>query len=239
MKKKSNSQQLMLLIVVLSILAVVLVYMFVYKDFQNRAAAKRSSNQELQQKVDQLKEYYENQNDYVDKTAELKTEIRSAMAQFPTLALEEDIMMQAHNSMLEADELAYTSIAIAAPESFFVVPAELFATAKMSVNDDDNTNNEQAMLFFDRKASYVAQCNYPSLKSMIKDMVDRPYKNKITNILFEKDKELNALNGTMEIAMFYVPLYGEEYVPVDMNDYIKGLEDLFKLVKHEEETEEE
>lgn len=239
MKKKSNSQQLMLLIVVLSILAVVLVYMFVYKDFQNRAAAKRSSNQELQQKVDELKDYYENQNDYIEKTAELKTEIRSAMAQFPTLALEEDIMMLAHNSLTSADKLAYTAASIVAPEVIYTVPAELFAPVKFSDDENDKFNSKQAMLFVNRKASYVAQNDYPSLKAMIKDVLDRPYKTMITNVLFEKNKEYNNIQGTLEVAMFYVPVYGEEYVPVKMKDYDKGLEKLFKLVEEKEETEEE
>lgn len=237
MKKKSNSnsQQLMTLVIVLALLVVVLFYVFVYKDMVTKAEKMRGANAELSQRVIELKDYFEKQDEYKNLIEEYKSDIKTVLGNYPELVLEEDAMMQAYNSMIKANKLAYTSIAMVEPESVYTIPAETVAAVNLSEGEDDS-NSDAAINFIKKNTAYVASCDYPSFISMIKDVIDRPGRTVIKNILFDKNKEFNDLEGTIEIDYFYIPTFGYEYKPVDMTEYTKGMEALFVL---KEETDEE
>lgn len=238
-KKNSSSQQVMVLVILLSILLVALVYFRVFKVYEDKAKSIKDSNNELRQQVEQLKDYYDKQEDYINKTEELKADIRNMLESFPELVLEEDIMMLGVKTMNDADEANVTAINILDPEAIYTIAAEEVGTVDLSVEENDKFSESRAVNILKDESSYVIQCDAKSLKTVIKTILDKPEKSVIKNILFSKNEEFNNLEGTVEVDFFYLPVYGKEYVPVDMKEYAKGLELLFKLREKEEETEEE
>lgn len=235
MKKNTNAKQLLSLIVVLCLLVIVVFYMFVYKKTVEKTEALNNSNKELALSVAELKNYYDNMVQYQTDIETWKLEIRLAALDYSSLIQEEDIIMQAANSMKVTDHLAFTAASITSTEVFYSVPAELFVPVNFTDDENDKFYNNVPMLFSKRNAAYVANCDYTGLKSMVSDVVTRLDKTLIRNIVFEKNEEFNNLEGTMEVDFYYMPVYGRDYVPVPMAEYKKGLEELFKFREEQEE----
>ena len=92
---KVDKKQLPLVLGLLAVLAAILVYFFVYRNYQEKIAGLQAANGKLQQQVDDLKSKAGSQQQFVDAIAEMDAGIQKVYALFPPAIQEEDAVMEA------------------------------------------------------------------------------------------------------------------------------------------------
>lgn len=237
MKKTNNkSKQILTYVILIGIVAIALVYFFGYKNFTDKAATLRSSNSALSARVTELKGYYETMAEDQDTIATWQEEIKTRLDAYPSDVREEDIIMLAVKS-LDTAEAEYTNINMVDPSAILTIPADTVTGSGMT--ELAGADGQQSdLIYIEKDASYVNKCDYINLKDIINTIRNKPEKNTITNITYTRNDTDQVLEGTIEMAFYYVKGTGKEYTPVDMADYTAGLTDLFALDEKETDTEE-
>lgn len=238
MKKINNSKQIMTYVILFGLLAVAMVYFLVYQKYSDKTAALKIANNEKAVKVAELQTYYENKGFYEEEIAKKKAEMVSNLSSYPEKVQEEDVIMLAVNTVTDSS-VAYTSISMADPSAYYTVDPVTVSSVNWADSENEAFKESFTMNFMRRDNSYYLNCDYINLKEILKIINEENDKKTITNILFTKNEEHNNLEGIIELSFFYVPEYGYEYTPVDMAEYTKGLENLFKLKDELEEEEED
>ncbi len=90
-----DKKQLPLVLGLLAVVAAVLVYLFVYRDYQEKTAGIQAANGKLQQQVDDLSSKAGSRQQYEDAIAEMDAGIRKVYEFFPPALQEEDSVMEA------------------------------------------------------------------------------------------------------------------------------------------------
>ena len=92
---KVDKKQLPLVLGLLAVIAAMVVYFFVYRNYQEKIAAIQAANGKLQQQVDDLKSKAGSQQQFADAIAEMDAGIQKVYALFPPALQEEDAVMEA------------------------------------------------------------------------------------------------------------------------------------------------
>ena len=89
---KNKEKSTMTAVLLLSVLLIIVVYMFVYKSYADKTKALQTSNSTLQARVNELKVYYDDKETYEQGIKEFTTDIKNKLSVFPGNSREEDAL---------------------------------------------------------------------------------------------------------------------------------------------------
>lgn len=217
---KGSSKNLLLYVTAFGALLMILVYVFVYQKLTTEAEAIQNSNRTLNQRVNELKVYYDNRETYLKDTQTLELLMGELLTVYPADAREEDAIMLAVQ-MQRNSEAGFLSINMQKGNVIYEVPAETVSAAA------SETYN-QAIRFRNMDTVYVNEVSYAGLKSMIQTIFDSSNRIGIQNIVYSKgDAENPNLSGHIDLVFYSVEGTGKEYVAPDIMPYIAGTNNIF------------
>lgn len=217
--KNTTAKQAMTYVLGLGFLLLLAVYFLVYKSYNDKAETLEKANAAKQQRVNELKVFYDNLSIYNAEIEQYQAQIAAWLDEFPSNVLEEDILVLA----LDTEKTAlvnYSNINIGGREALRTIPGATMQLAKME-------NLTQDVIFVERTVSYVNVTDYFNLKKCVETINNSTNRLTISNITYGKNVETGELEGTIEVTFYYVHGTGKEYVPQDLKDYESGLANLF------------
>ncbi|MBD5512361.1 MAG: hypothetical protein HDR08_14110 [Lachnospiraceae bacterium] len=217
--KNTTAKQAMTYVMALGFLLLLAVYFLVYKSYNDKAEALEKANATKQQRVNELKVFYDNLSIYNEEIEQYQAQIAAWLDEFPSNVLEEDILVLALDTE-KAAVLDYTNINIGGREPLRTIPAATMQLAKME-------NLTQDVIFVERTVSYVNVTDYFNLKKCVETINNSANRLTISNITYGKNVETGELEGTIEVTFYYVHGTGKEYKPQDLKAYESGLANLF------------
>ena len=226
MENKNLQKKIMTYVCLGCLFLILIVYFLVYKKNIDEADSIKSSNASLRERVTVLQEYFENESFYLDEISKMEEEIKEKADEFPVDVKEENILVTALNTLNEAS-VEYTNINLTDREAMSSVDEEVVRQAQIEGFDE-------MLIFAKRNASYVNNCDYYNLKSVIESINSEPDRSSISKITYSKDEENNCLEGTIEVDFYYLLGTDKVYEEVDLAQYEEGLDDLFNLKTLEE-----
>lgn len=224
MKKEKNKNAL-IYVAAFGALLMVLCYFFAFQKFKTKAEELERSNRELDQRVTELKVYYDNREQYLEESERIRQEIGGLLEEYPADAREEDAIKLAIYMQMQSG-LAYSNIEISTPESVKVIPAETVTLAGIEEYSGQ-------IAFSGRNVSYVNEISYEGLKSAIKTVFENENRISINNIVYVKN-EAN-LTGSIDVTFYSAQGTGKEYTAPDLLQYLSGTENIFGTFKAPEE----
>ncbi len=254
--KKMNSKQMFTYVVMFGVLILIMVYFFVYKKNVEKAEALNASNNTLEERVDSLQVYADNQKQYEADMEKMEPEIKVILDKYPAANLEEDVIMQAVITQMSTP-IIYDAIVIGEDEAYKSIPADIVSGA-------DIDEYQQEINFVETNAVYESSLTYEALKQAVQSIFDSKYMIGIKGISYTKTENEVAkenaeegvegsaditgefvpdmsyvLNGNMELVFYSVEGNGKEYVKPNILPYISGttnfFSDLMAVVEVEEE----
>lgn len=225
--KKEKNRNIVIYVAALGALLLILCYVFVFQRFQTAAEEIENSNRELSQRVNELKTYYDNREQYIRESDLLKQQIDDIFQEYPADAREEDVIKLAVYMQMQSG-LTYSNISISTPESIKVIPSETVAPAEF----EEYTGQ---IVFSGRNVSYVNEITYEGLKSAVKTIFDSNNRIEINNIAYVKNTEGGVLTGSIDVIFYSTQGTGKEYTPPDLVQYLSGTENIFGTFKEPEE----
>lgn len=224
-KKLKNyfNQKTFLGITLVGVLILVMVYAFVFLDYQEKTEALEASNNELKKTLAELEEYYNNMEQYQKEINEFKTAISDIMSEYPADAREEDVIMLAVQ-MQEKNNIVYESISMEPSESLYVIPKDEIVAA-----DIEGLTGE--MVFMQKKGTYLNVTNYDNLKECIAQIFETPNRIGIDEILYAKNEMDGTLEGNISLSFYSAKGTDKEYIVPDIAQYLSGTSDLFQTDK--------
>lgn len=216
--KKITSKQIFTYVLLFCIVIIVAVYAFVYKKNKDLAKETKANNEVLEQRVNKLKTYYDNEKQYKEDMVPLKEDIVKILEPYPSNIKEEDAIMQAVNTQ-RATEVIYSGINIGEKGVYKGIPAEVVKNAGME-------EFQSAINFEQRRVTYPNVVDYENLKLVVQSLFDSDYPIGITNISYTPS-EGGSLNGVLDLVFYSVSGTGKEYVKPDILPYVSGTENIF------------
>lgn len=229
--KNTTAKQAMTYVLALGFLVLLAVYFLVYKSYNDKAEVLEKSNIAKQQRVDELKVFYDNLPIYNAEIEQYQAQIAAWLDEFPSDVKEEDIIVLALDTE-KAAFVGYTNININGREAFRTIPAATMQLARME-------NLTQDVIFVERTVSYVNITDYFNLKKCVETINSSADKLTISNITYSKNEETGELEGTIEVTFYSVVGTGKEYVPQNLKEYESGLANLFGTTTVVDEPESE
>lgn len=221
--KKYFNQKTFLFIGLAGIVALVIVYVFVYLDYSQRTEELQASNNELKKTVDELQIYYDNMDKYKKEIEEIKTDIQEIMAEYPADAREEDIIMLAVQ-LQEKNAIAYSAVNMGETEGVYTVPYN-------SVQLADIEGYDQDLIFTRKLGTYANVTTYDNLKSCVEQILDSQNRIGIKEIVYVKNDEAGVLEGKMDLYFYSAAGTDKKYEAPDIAEYLAGTSDLFNSGK--------
>ncbi len=233
-KQDSKSQQLLLYVVLFCLILITFAYLFGYKKFNDKAEALKKSNSELKIRVAELKTYYDNADTYEGQKTFYSEKIKESLKDYPADVREEDMIMLAVDT-LDGNDIEYKNVNMPVPEAYYTIDNSV---SKTLLTDVGLENLDDQIIFAKHMATYVNKCDYPSLKNMVSIINAHKNRSTITNIEYAVlEDDDYYIEGTVDVAFYYVSGDGKAYTPVDIEEYKKGLENLFGLKEKKPEEE--
>lgn len=225
--KKEKNKNLLIYVAALGALLMILCYFFVFQKFKAEAETLEKSNQELNQRVNELKVYYDNREQYLQESERIRQEIDGILVEYPADAREEDAIKMAIYMQMQSG-LTYSNINISAPESVKVIPAETVTPAGI-----DEYSGQ--IVFSGRNVSYVNEISYEGLKNAVKTIFENENRIGVNNIVYVKNKDGGCLTGSIDVTFYSAQGTGKEYTAPDLMQYLSGTENIFGTFKEPDE----
>lgn len=210
-------------ITLVGLLAVVVVYVYIFMDYTERTEIVEAENRDLKAKVNELQEYADNMEMYQSEISEMKTAIEDIIAEYPADAREEDIIMLAVQ-IQERNAIAYDALNMEAAEGVYTIPYDNVRLASIEGLDGELT-------FAKKHAVYVNTTNYDNLKTVVEQIFDSNNRIGINSIVYAKNEENGTLEGSIDLNFYSAVGTAKEYVVPDIAAYLSGASDLFQSDK--------
>lgn len=224
--KNVTPKKLMMYVVLLGAILLAGVYFLVYKSYTEKAETLKLSNVALSERVAELKEYYDNMENYNQEIAAMQDEIHNILGQFPADVMEEDMIVLALDTMKRA-AVDYTNINIGEREAIRSIPAATVQAAGME-------DLQLELAYVKRTGTYVNTTSYQNLKECVETINNSENRVAITNISYSRNETSGELAGTIEVSFYSVLGTGKPYEPQNLADYASGLAELFGVAQVEE-----
>ncbi len=225
--KKLDSKKIMITVFLLSLAVFGAVYFLVFNKYNEKADTLEASNRTLNQRVIQLKEFYDNMEKNKQEMSDMQAQVIMWLNEFPADVKEEDVIVMALETEKNAI-VAYKNINIGERQALRTIPADTVRLSGME-------NLTQDLIFVKRTTGYVHLTDYENMKSIIRTINESKQRVTISNATYSVDEETQLLNGTLDISFYSVVGDGKEYVPQRLKDYEAGLSNLFGTVENAEE----
>lgn len=225
--KKLGAKEICMGIVVAGIALCLVIYILVFRKYQDETDILKSSNQQLEIEVNDLKQYYDNIPVYRKNIEDMKTLIADVTKDYPGDAREEDTIMMAV-SMQQNAVVNFSSINIAGQKAIHTIPQDVVK----GLNDE---TLQSKIEFRQRQATYNCTTNYSELKNVIARVYDDKYRVAINSVSFTKNaEEDNNITGVIAVSYYSLDGMNKEYVKSEMADYMAGLPDMFRATVNED-----
>ncbi|MBR1700957.1 MAG: hypothetical protein IJ716_03290 [Lachnospiraceae bacterium] len=225
--KKLSAKEICMAIAVAGVALCLVIYMLVFRKYQEETDTLKASNRELEAQVNDLKQYYDNIPLYRKSIEEMKALVAEVTADYPGDAREEDTIMMAVRMQQNAI-VNFEQINISGQTTIHSIPQDVVK----GLNDETLQTNIE---FKQRQAAYSCQTNYSELKKIISYIYDDKYRIAINSVSFAKDKEEdNNISGVIDISYYSLAGMNKEYVKPEMKDYYPGLADVFHATVDED-----
>lgn len=206
----------------------ILVYVFVFQKLTMAADEINTSNRALNQRVNELKVYYDNRYIYMEDTQKLEQLLDELLTEYPADAREEDAIMLAVQ-MQRSSGAQFLTVNMQKGNVIHEVSAETVSAAA-------SEKYTQAIGFCNMDASYVNEVSYAGLKNMIQTVFNSSNRIGIQNIVYSKgDAEKPNLSGHIDLVFYSVQGTDKEYVAPDIVPYIAGTDNIFGEIEVSEE----
>lgn len=220
--KNSKEKSTMMAVSLLSLLLIIVVYLFVYKSYNDKTNELKTSNATLQARVDELKVYYDDRETYEKGIETFKQDISTKLSVFPGDSREEDALDLAITPWKNNVLVDYQQIAIGEPE-------------EVSTIDEDTVKNaaiegyENAITFNRRISTFTNYTTYENLKDIVKLFNDKGDRLVISTISYMRDETNGLLNGSIETSFYYVTGINAPYTKPEFSEYLTGLTNIFAV----------
>lgn len=218
--KNYFNQKTFLGVTLVGVLALVIVYVFVYLDYTQRTEELEKSNSDLRAVVNELEEYNTNMEAYEAEIEEIKAEIESIMDEYPADAREEDALMLAVE-LGERNIIDFDAINMEEKESVYTIEPQIVTAAAIEGLDE-------SLVFTRKHAVYVNQTTYMALKTVIAQIYESGNRIGIDNIVYTKNEEYGVLEGNIDLYFYSLAGTDKEYEAPDIADYPAGTGDPFR-----------
>lgn len=218
MKNKAQTAFLTILLLGLALSAVV--YLYVFKVYNDKTESLESSNRQLSIRVEELRAFYEKMPEYKEQITLMTEDIQTRLGGFPADVKEEDVIYLALRAWEEGVLVGYQNIAIADRESMAVIPVETVQAAGIEDLDKEISFNQ-------RMATYSNRTTYNNMKDLIACINNNQEQLAITNVAYAMNEEKQLLEGSIDVTFYTVSGTDKEYVPRTFKDYPLGVSNLF------------
>lgn len=218
--KKYFNQKTFAGISVVGLLVVLMLYVFVFLNFQTKTQELESANAVKAKEVAELEEYYNNLPQYQAAIEDMQQQMQDILAQYPADARAEDVLMLAVDTQ-ENNAIGYDSINMETPESVLDISTDVVANAGIE-------EYTQAISFVSKHANYVNTTTYEDLKTVIAEIFNTENRIEIDNIVYTKDEQSGLLSGNLDLNFYSVTGTGKEYIAPDITAYPAGTSDIFR-----------
>jgi len=221
--KRYFNQKTFAIISVVGLLAVLVIYVFVYLNMQTKTEELEAENDTKRALVAQLEEYYNNMAVYEADIATMQEEIAEVMSRYPADAREEDILMLAVETQTD-NAIGFDSINMEASEVVYEISADTVASAGIEGYSD-------AIRFVKKHAAYVNTTTYNDLKNVIGEIFASSNRIGIDSIVYTKNEENGCLEGSIDLYFYSASGTGREYAAPEIKAYPAGTSDIFQTGK--------
>lgn len=229
---KNKSQTTMYIVLVLMFLIIIVCNMYVASPAKEEIEKLQASNAELQARVDSIKVYYDQREEYKKQISEMTADIKAKISPFPSDTKEEDFFVLGYNMWLPdaanvgglaENRIMYKGIIAADNEAIDTIKAEDVKRANIEDLQDE-------IVFKHRSVEYDSYMYYHNLASVVDTINAHNSADDnvgIQQIKYEYDITKQVMDGFIIVDFFSVLGNGNPYVPKVLPTYESGLVDLF------------
>lgn len=228
--KKVDNKSVFALVALLCVVAVFFAYIFGYKKFEEQATRLSRENDDLNNRIESLKTYYETEEQNKADIVTMSASIDEIYSQYAGDVRQEDGLYQGLQ-MSEASDMRYSSIGFGGNSSIKDISAETVQAAGLEKYQDGISFNS-----FD--VTYDGIVGYDELKELVKSLDESSYDLAIGSLSFTGNDEAK-LQGSALISFYSVSGIGAEYKEPPVVPYETGTGNLFGFTFIEKEEEED
>lgn len=199
-----------LLYCLIGVVLVITAFVFGFKNFNDKNKALKQERTALKEEISKLDEIQLNREDYEDKIAENKAQIKKYYKEFP-------VLVQARDQILYAADLEtkYNTMNI----------------FKMSMGESEYlTGTEQdAMALYRVPTEMECRVGYEQLKDYLVKAPEDGTRKSVDEIVLTVDQETGLLVGKINMSMYYMTGIDQEYKPAEIKDVNIGTENIFQM----------
>ena len=204
-----------------------------YRKFEDKATIYNNDNANLEARIDELKMYYETEEQNLADTEKMTNEIKDIFSNYVADARFEDGIYEAFNLYGgSSNTLSLERIVFSERTVIRDIPQEVVSAAQI-----EDYNNQITFYSFD--VNYDGVVSYDGLKSMVREISSGEYNLSIAKMRYEIN-ESAYINGTTGLSFYYITGAGLDYQEPPVSAYETGLESLFGIgganIGTEEET---
>ena len=216
---KNKAQTAFFTVFILGLALAAVVYLYVFKAYNEKTDALVSSNRQLATRVEELRIFYEKMPEYKEQIVLMTDDIQKRLGEFPADVKEEDVIYLALRTWEEGILAAYSNITVAEREEMALIPAETVQAAGIEGLDKE-------LGFRQRMATYTNTTTYSNMKDLIESINRNQEQLAITSVAYSLNDD-NLLEGSIDVTFYTVSGTGKEYVPRTFKDYPVGISNLF------------
>lgn len=206
--------------VLLVIVFIGVAYFLGYRKFEDKAFALQSENVNLETRIAELEMYYLTEQKNKDDTAKMTQEISDILNEYSGDARYEDGLFEAFTLYGDSNNtLVLKKIVFGGTENYRSIPSEVVAAANLEGLSGDIAFNGFIV-------SYSGLIQYSGLKDMVRKISTAPYDLGIIKMKYEINED-SVIEGTTNLAFYYVTGAGLDYQEPPFADYETGIENLF------------
>lgn len=218
MKNKAKSAMTMVLLG--GVLITILVYMYVYSEFNKKTENLKNSNATLQTRVDELKEYYDKMEDYQNGIKEMTADIHKKLDFYPSDVREEDAVRLSLDIMEKNYLVDFKSIAIGESKEVYSIPEDIVKDAAL----EEYTGN---INIYKREMTFNNVTLYSDLKNIITLINGKGENVKIGSVAYVKNETDGVLEGTVVCDFYYALGTNGTYSAPKLEDFPAGKANIF------------
>lgn len=207
--------------------AVLLVIVFIgvafflgYKKFEDKATALNGQNANLEARIDELEQYYVTEAKNKEDTERMTAEISDVLSVYSGDARYEDGIYEAFNLYGGSDNtLVLKKMVFAGTDTYRSIPSETVVAANIEGLSSD-------IAFCGFNVNYNGLVSYDGLKGMVHEITTGNYNLGIVKMKYSVNEE-NFIEGTTNLAFYYVTGAGLDYQQPPYEEYDTGIDNLF------------
>lgn len=219
MKMQLQKKDIKLIIVMVGVLILVVAYFVVYRNYDQKTQDLQSQIDSLQPELQQLREYDEHKQEYLDGIEAYKENMKSIMSSLPTSVWTEDQIMLARR-MEEDLDITDTSESFTDP----IVVTQFKGTP---LDDIDNYSDQVDMTSNKYQMTLAADMDYSQMKDFLDYVYDEDYMTGLDSVNMSYDAEKAALNVSAVINQYTLSYQDAPEEDHKVPEVSKGVKDPF------------